>query len=76
MARYIYMVQGCDHKFTTKQEAQDYASFDRCIEFMQGKEPGLTIISRLTPKQYNMYLQRKQTLALYLQRKQTLAQEA
>jgi hypothetical protein len=63
MARYIYMVQGCDHKFTSKKEAQEYASFDRFIEFMQGKAPGITIISRYTPKQYNVYLQRKQALA-------------
>jgi hypothetical protein len=60
MARYIYMVQGCDHKFTTKQEAQDYASFDRCIEFMHGKAPSITIISRLTPKQYKQMQARKQ----------------
>jgi hypothetical protein len=60
MARYIYMVQGCDHKFTTKQEALDYASFDRCIEFMQGKQPGITIISRFTPKQYKQLQARKQ----------------
>lgn len=60
MARYIYMVQGCDHKFTTKQEAQDYASFDRWLEFMHGKGSGITIISRLTPKQYKQLQARKQ----------------
>lgn len=60
MARYIYMVQGCDHKFTTKQEAQDYASFDRWLEFMHDKQPRITIISRLTPKQYKQMQARKQ----------------
>lgn len=62
MSRYVYVVQGCDHKFTSKQEALDYASFDRWLEHMHGSEQRLTIISRYTPKQYKLYLQRKEKL--------------
>ena len=62
MSRYIYVVQGCNHKFTSKQEALDYASFDRWLEYMNGDSPSITVISRYTPKQYKLYLQRKEKL--------------
>lgn len=62
MSRYIYVLQGCNHKFTSKQEALDYASFDRWLEYMQGDRPSITIVSRYTPKQYKLYLQRKEKL--------------
>ena len=58
MGKYVYTIEGCAHKFKTKQEAMDYASFDRCIEFMQGQAPRITIIARHTPEQYRRYLQR------------------
>jgi hypothetical protein len=60
MARYIYMIQGCKHTFKSKQDALDYASFDRFFEFMRDTPPGITIISRYTPEQYKRMLQRQQ----------------
>ena len=55
MARYIYTVEGSAHKFKTKQEAMDYASFDRWAEHMNGGPQRLTIIARHTPEQYKRY---------------------
>jgi len=58
MSKYVYTIEGCPHKFKTKQEAMDYASFDRWTEYMNGAPQRLTIISRHTPEQYRRYRQR------------------
>ena len=58
MGKYIYAVEGSTHTFKTKQEALDYASFDRWAEYMNGAPPRLTIIARRTPEQHRRYLQR------------------
>jgi len=58
MGKYIYTVEGSTHKFKTKQEALDYASFDRWIEHMNGAPRRLTIIARHTPDGYRRYCQR------------------
>jgi hypothetical protein len=39
MGKYIYTVEGSTHAFKTKQEALDYASFDRWAEYMNGAHP-------------------------------------
>lgn len=58
MSKYIYIVEGSNHTFKTKQEALDYASFDRWAEYMNGAPQRLTIIARRTPEQHRRYLQR------------------
>lgn len=60
MGKYVYTVMGSTHKFKTKQEALDYASFDRCIEYMNGTPPSMTIISRHTPEQYKRWLKHRE----------------
>lgn len=58
MSKYIYIVEGSNHTFKTKQEAMEYAGFDRLIEYMNGAPQRLTIIARRTPEQHRRYLQR------------------
>jgi hypothetical protein len=60
MARYIWTIEGCNHKFSSRQEALEYAGFDRWIEEMHGKPPGIFILSKHTPEQYKRYLKRKE----------------
>ena len=62
MGKYVYTVMGSTHKFKTKQEALDYASFDRWIEGMRDEPPTITIISRHTPEQYKRWLKHKELL--------------
>lgn len=62
MGKYVYTVMGSTHKFKTKQEALDYASFDRWIEGMNGAPPSMTIISRHTPEQYKRWLKHRELL--------------
>ena len=57
MARYIWVVQGCEHKFRSRLEAMEYLSFNRFFESMSGEPPKINIISRYTPAQYKRMLE-------------------
>jgi hypothetical protein len=64
MARYIWVIQGCEHKFKSRQEALDYMSFDRFFESMSGGLPKISIISRYTPTQYKRMLEFRAKLSV------------